>query len=99
MQIPKNTLKQQLATGKPQIGFFNGIPSPYIAEICAGAGFDWVVIDEEHSPFDLPLILQQIQAMTAFNVPILVRPPEGSGDQDPLSDEVYISMCISMKTR
>ena len=37
-----------------------------------------VLIDGEHSPFDLPLILQQVQAMAAFDIPVIVRPVEGN---------------------
>ncbi len=72
-----NKLKQDLKSGRPLYGFFNGIPHPYAAEICAGAGFDWVLIDMEHSPFDLNGVLLQLQAMARYDVPVLVRPPVG----------------------
>ena len=77
MNVPQNKLKQKLKEDRPQLGIFHGLPTSYAAEICAGAGFDWVLIDAEHSPFDLPLILQQVQAMAAFDIPIIVRPAEG----------------------
>ncbi len=48
--------------------------SPLIAEICAGAGFDWVFIDAEHSPNDLQNILAQLQAVRSYPVVPVVRP-------------------------
>lgn len=75
MQIRKNKLKQIFATGKRSFGLWNGINDSYAAEICAGAGFDWVLIDGEHAPFDLRSILVQMQAMSYHESAIMVRPP------------------------
>lgn len=49
--------------------------SPLIAEICAGAGFDWLFIDAEHSPNDLQNVLAQLQAVRGYPVVPVVRPP------------------------
>jgi 4-hydroxy-2-oxoheptanedioate aldolase len=49
--------------------------SPLVAEICAGAGLDWLLIDAEHSPNGLESILAQLQAVHGYPVQILVRPP------------------------
>lgn len=78
MEIPKNKFKAYLKEGKPTYGIWNGIVDTYAAEILAGAGFDWVLIDGEHAPFDLRTIIRQAQAMAASGIPILVRPPEGN---------------------
>jgi 4-hydroxy-2-oxoheptanedioate aldolase len=51
--------------------------SPLVAEICAGSGLDWVLIDAEHGPNDLTSILPQLQALAAYPVTTLVRPPIG----------------------
>lgn len=48
--------------------------SPLSAEICAGAGFDWLFIDGEHSPNDLQSILAQLQAVRSYPVVPVVRP-------------------------
>lgn len=77
MNILKNKFKSLLQTGKPLYGIFNGIPHSYAAEICAGAGFDWILLDAEHGPHDLRTILQQLQAAAVFDIPVLVRPPIG----------------------
>ena len=59
-------------------GVWNGIPNTTVAEILAGAGYDWIVVDGEHGPFDIPSILSQLQAIKSYDVPVIVRPPEGT---------------------
>ncbi|GAA1388490.1 aldolase/citrate lyase family protein [Luteococcus peritonei] len=49
--------------------------SPVVAEICAGAGLDWLMLDLEHSPNDLPAALAQLQATAAYPVTTVVRVP------------------------
>jgi 4-hydroxy-2-oxoheptanedioate aldolase len=51
--------------------------SPVCAEICAGAGLDWLLIDSEHVPNDLASILAQLQAVAPYPVTPVVRPPSG----------------------
>jgi 4-hydroxy-2-oxoheptanedioate aldolase len=51
--------------------------SPLIAEICAGAGLDWLLVDAEHSPNGLESILAQLQAIAAYPSLPLVRVPTG----------------------
>jgi len=75
MEIRKNKVKEFFRQGKSTFGIWNGIANPYAAEICAGAGFDWVLIDAEHAPFDLSSILANHQAMVSYDCGIVVRPP------------------------
>jgi 4-hydroxy-2-oxoheptanedioate aldolase len=63
MQLPVNTFKRALKERRPQIGLWCSLCSNIVAEILATAGFDWVVLDTEHSPNELPMVLQQLQAM------------------------------------
>ncbi len=51
--------------------------SPLVAEICAGAGLDWVLIDMEHSPNGLETVLAQLQAVAAYPATPVVRVPIG----------------------
>ena len=51
--------------------------SPLVAEICAGSGLDWVLIDAEHGPNGLESILAQLQAVAAYPVTPVVRVPIG----------------------
>lgn len=69
--------KDAIAAGRPQIGLWQALANPYTAEICAGAGFDWLLIDGEHAPNDVPLILAQLQAVAAYPVEPVVRLPVG----------------------
>jgi len=77
MKIRKNKIKEQFKQGKITFGLWNGITNTYAAEICAGAGFDWILIDAEHAPFSVQDILLNMQAMSSFDCGIAVRPPSG----------------------
>jgi 4-hydroxy-2-oxoheptanedioate aldolase len=78
MPTKKNTFKAALKSGKQaQIGLWVGLANSYTAEICAGAGFDWLLIDGEHAPNDVRSILTQLQAMSAYPVHPIVRPVIG----------------------
>ncbi len=77
MPAPQNHFKQRLRAGDRQIGLWLGLADPYAAELIAGAGFDWLVIDGEHAPNDLRSTLTQLQALSAFPVSAVCRPPVG----------------------
>jgi len=72
-----NAFKTAIGEGRAQIGLWQALASPYTAEICAGAGFDWLLIDGEHAPNDIPLVLAQLQAVAASPVEPVVRLPIG----------------------
>lgn len=78
MSTPTNLFKQALQNGQTQWGFWLGLTSPYTAEICAGAGFDWLLIDGEHAPNNLQTTLSQLQALAPYPVSPVVRPVEGT---------------------
>ena len=77
MDHPKNLFKTRLLAGETQFGLWLALADPYAAEICAGAGFDWLLIDGEHSPNDLRSILAQLQTIAAYPAQAIVRPPTG----------------------
>jgi len=77
MQIPINIFKQRLLRHEAQIGLWVGLADAYVAELLAGAGFDWLVLDAEHSPNDVRSVLAQLQAIAPYPVQPVVRPPEG----------------------
>ena len=66
MQTPLNPFKQALADKRAQIGLWLGLADASAAEICAGAGFDWLLLDGEHSPNGLRSVLHQAQAIAAY---------------------------------
>lgn len=71
---PKNAFKQALAEGRRQIGLWCSLPSPYVAEGIAGAGFDWLLIDTEHTPADPIAVLPMLQAAEGKDSSLVVRP-------------------------
>lgn len=77
MDIPLNQFKQAVRAGREQIGLWLGLGETFSAEICAGAGFDWLLIDAEHGPNDLRSILAQLQALAPYPTQAVVRPPQG----------------------
>jgi 4-hydroxy-2-oxoheptanedioate aldolase len=74
MMLPRNAFKAGLAARRQQIGLWNTIPGPVVAEALAGAGFDWIVIDTEHSLTDVPDTMAMMQAMAAYPAGVAVRP-------------------------
>jgi 4-hydroxy-2-oxoheptanedioate aldolase len=73
MEITRNDFKQALRQRKLQIGLWSTLCSPIGAEIIAQAGFDWILLDTEHSPNELPDLLAQLQAMGRGNASPVVR--------------------------
>lgn len=69
------TFKRELLSGKRLFGLWVGLANPLAAEICGGAGFDWLLVDAEHAPNDLTTILAQLQALGGSDVHPIVRPP------------------------
>jgi len=70
-----NTFKQALANKQPQIGLWLGLANSYSAEVVAGAGFHWLLIDGEHAPNDVRSVLSQLQAIAPYASHPVVRPP------------------------
>lgn len=77
MPAPKNTFKQALREKRAQIGFWQALASSYTVEISAAAGFDWLLLDAEHGPNDIPLLVGQLQAMKGLASHAIIRPPVG----------------------
>jgi 4-hydroxy-2-oxoheptanedioate aldolase len=73
MDMPVNHLKRALREGRTQVGCWLSLVSHVSAEICAGAGFDWVLIDTEHAPTDLQDVHRQLHAAAAYPTATLVR--------------------------
>jgi 4-hydroxy-2-oxoheptanedioate aldolase len=74
MDLPANEFKRALAAGRQQIGLWASLANAYTTEIVAGAGFDWIVLDGEHSPNDPVTILPQLQAAAPYPVMPVIRP-------------------------
>ena len=72
-----NAFKSALARGEPQIGLWLSLAQPYTAEVCATAGFQWLLIDGEHAPNHVPSILAQLQAVAPYPAHPVVRAVNG----------------------
>jgi len=71
---PINRLKRALRGNEVQIGLWSCLASPVAAEVVAGSGFDWILLDTEHAPNDVGDIHRQLQAMQGSAVSAVVRP-------------------------
>lgn len=81
--LPKNNFKRALKAGQPQIGLWLSMCSPVSTEVSAGAGFDWLIIDMEHSANEVPDVLNHLRAAEggtaepvvrlSWNEPVLVK--------------------------
>ncbi len=78
MELPVNQFKRGMKAGKAQIGLWSSLSSHYSVEVIAGSGFDWLLLDTEHSPNDLENVVTQLQAASAYPTTAIVRP---SSDQ------------------
>lgn len=65
MRTPTNAFKKALLNPEPQIGLWVGLANGYAAEMIAGTGFDWLLIDGEHAPNDLRSVLEQLQGVAS----------------------------------
>lgn len=80
MTVLHNPFKQALKERRAQIGLWQALANPYTAEICATAGFDWLLFDGEHGPNDVPKLLAQLQAVNGYPVHAVARPPSGDAN-------------------
>lgn len=95
MQTPPNLFKDALAEGRAQIGLWLGLADPYAAELCAGAGFDWLLIDGEHAPNGLRDVLAQLQAIAAYpGVNAIARVPFGHGEAGAALIKQYLDLGV-----
>ncbi len=80
MILQKNLFKAALVEGRQQLGLWNSLPGPVVAEALAGTGYDWILVDCEHALTDVPDVLSNLQAMAPYPVSAVVRP----ADNDPV---------------
>lgn len=71
---PPGSLRARVLDRETVIGTFVGAGSPIIAELCARAGFDWLIVDLEHGAGTETELLAQLHAI-GDRATALVRPP------------------------
>ena len=74
MELPRNKFKHDMAAGKLQIGLWCSLCSNIAAELVSYSGFDWLLLDTEHSPNEVPTIFAQLQASAVGTAQQVVRP-------------------------
>jgi 4-hydroxy-2-oxoheptanedioate aldolase len=96
MNTPTNTFKQALKNQQAQIGLWCGLADSYSTEICAGAGFDWLLLDGEHAPAEPKAFLQQLQAVAGYpGVHAIGRIPLGHGNVGQMLIKQYLDLGFS----
>lgn len=79
MKNPKNQFKAALKAKQHQLGIWNTIGGNTVPEMLAGAGFDWVLIDCEHSAVETIDVLPALQSVAGYpSVSAVVRPAENN---------------------
>jgi 4-hydroxy-2-oxoheptanedioate aldolase len=77
MPAPVNGFKQALKGPDILYGLWVALASAHVAELCAGSGYDWILIDAEHGPNDMPLVAAQLAASAHKPASKVVRLPAG----------------------
>lgn len=72
-----NRFKKRLLSGDEMLGLWFGLANNSAAEICAQSGFDWLLIDAEHSPLSDKDVLSCLQAVAPYDINPIVRPVSG----------------------
>lgn len=74
MELPKNHFKAALKAGKRQYGLWCAFPNSIVAEVLAGCGYDWLVLDCEHTVANPAAVLPMLQAIAAYPTSAVARP-------------------------
>ena len=74
MEFKRNAFKAAIGAGHQQIGLWSSLCSNIVAEIIGDSGFDWILLDTEHSPNELPGLVVQMQALATGTATPIVRP-------------------------
>jgi 4-hydroxy-2-oxoheptanedioate aldolase len=74
MTMPVNRFKRAIEAGQLQLGLWSGLSNNITVEVLANSGFDWLLLDTEHSPNELPMVHSQLQAISQGKAHPIVRP-------------------------
>lgn len=74
MKLPVNTFKKAIADRTPQVGLWISLCNNFSAEIVAPSGYDWALLDMEHSPNEVSVVMGQLQAFNGSPTTPIVRP-------------------------
>jgi 4-hydroxy-2-oxoheptanedioate aldolase len=74
MDLPANKFKAALRSGQTQIGIWSSLSDPTVAELLAGCGYDWIMLDTEHSPAGPNEVISFLRTVAPYPVSPVVRP-------------------------
>jgi 4-hydroxy-2-oxoheptanedioate aldolase len=66
-------LRRRVAAGEQTLGTFLGTASAIVAEVCAAAGVDWLLLDLEHGSGGEEQVRAVVPAAGGYGVPTVVR--------------------------
>ena len=75
MDMPVNRFKKAIAANTLQLGIWSSLADSISVEILANTGMDWILLDTEHAPNELPMVFRQLQAIDSGKAHAIVRPP------------------------
>jgi len=73
MKVRPNPFKKAIEASERQVGLWISLANNFAAEVIAPAGYDWALVDMEHSPNDYFSVLGQLQAFAAYDTTAIVR--------------------------
>jgi 4-hydroxy-2-oxoheptanedioate aldolase len=74
---PERNLRARVLAGETLFGLFLDLGSPFSAEICARAGYDWLVVDLEHGAGTEAGLVGLLQSVEVGGSTAVVRPQSG----------------------
>lgn len=75
MDMPVNKFKKAISCNTLQLGIWSSLSDSISVEILANTGMDWILLDTEHAPNELPMVFRQLQAVDSGTAHPIVRPP------------------------
>jgi 4-hydroxy-2-oxoheptanedioate aldolase len=70
-----NTFKARLLAREQQVGIWSSLASANVVEVLTQSGYDWIMLDAEHAPNEVAMVIEQLRTVEQSNMPALVRPP------------------------
>lgn len=71
--MPANKFKERLRAGDQMIGIWSMLAHTSVLEVITQTPYDWVLVDTEHSPNELPMVIEQLRSVKQSGIPALVR--------------------------
>jgi 4-hydroxy-2-oxoheptanedioate aldolase len=89
MDLGKNSFKTAIRARKLQIGLWCSLCSSTATELVSDSGYDWMLLDTEHAPNEVPGILDQLRSMSSGTAAPIVRPAWN----DPVLIKRFLAFC------